>query len=96
MASYPFHPSRFVTVFPWLLALVVILASLGLIVRMEHNEILSRLGGSSPGRIDFNLGFVTQLATYVVLPLAAILSRLFPETGDLIFSTLSPLARLLP
>jgi hypothetical protein len=76
--------------------LVVVAGGLILIVRMERNEILSRLGGSTPGRVDFNFGFVREIGVYVVFPLLAIIARTFPEIGDPLFSWLGSAQRLLP
>lgn len=96
VSTYPLQPARFVTVFAWALVLVVVTAALAVIVRMERNEILSRLGGSRPGRIDLNFGLLSQLFVYVALPLVAVLANIFPEARDLLFSWVGPLHQLLP
>jgi hypothetical protein len=96
VSAYPLQPARFVTVFAWALVLVIVIAALAVIVRMERNEILSRIGGSKPGRVDLNFGLLSQLFVYVLLPLVAVLANIFPEMRDLLFSWVGPLHQLLP
>jgi hypothetical protein len=96
VASYPLQPSRFVTVFAWLLMLLVIVGGLASILFMEKNELLSRLGNSGPGRLSLSVPFVGQLIMYVALPTAVIVASVFPEVSELLFAWLAPLARLLP
>jgi hypothetical protein len=96
VASYPLQPSRFVTVFAWLLMLLVIAGGLASILFMEKNELLSRLGNSGPGRLSLSVPFVGQMIMYVALPTAVVVASVFPEVSELLFAWLAPLARLLP
>jgi len=96
VSSYPLEPTRFVTVFSWTLMLAVIALAFVVIVRMERNEVLSRLSGSTPGRIDFNFALASQLVVYVGLPLLAVLANIFPEIRDQLFAWVGPVRRLLP
>lgn len=95
-SHYPFEPSHFVAVFGWGLAATVILGGLVLIVRMEQNEILSRLGGSRPGRLDLSWSFFGRVLVYVGLPILAVVTNSFPELRDAIFSWVRPFAHFLP
>lgn len=95
VSSYPLEPTRFVTVFSWTLMLGVIALAFIVIVRMERNEVLSRLSGSTPGKIDFNFALAGQLVVYVGLPLLAVLANIFPEIRDQLFAWVGPVRRLL-
>jgi hypothetical protein len=94
--AYPLQPSRFVTMFAWQLVFLVIAGSLYSIVLMERNELLSRLGRSTPGRVDFNFSLLAHVFVYVLLPATAVLANIFPEFSDVLFAWLQPLERLLP
>jgi hypothetical protein len=65
-----------------------------ILVGMERSVILSHLWGSDPGRISFNSDFVQRLALYGALPVLTLISALFPELGDTIFSWLAPARQL--
>jgi|GEM_PF-6672890 len=96
VSAYPLEPTRFVTVFSWTLMLGVIALAFTVIVRMERNEVLSRLSGSTPGQVDFNFALAGQLVVYVGLPLLAVFANIFPELRDQLFAWLGPMRRLLP
>lgn len=95
-SCYPFVPARFLTMCVW--SAVVIVVSIGLfrMIALERNEVLSRLGGTRPDRIEWNAAFVKQLALYVALPLVAALLGLFPGIAETLSVYLTPLLRLMP
>jgi len=65
------------------------------IVRLERNEILSRLSGTDPGRVNFNFKFISEIAVYVALPILALVATLVPEVSDHLAAWLDPLRRIL-
>jgi hypothetical protein len=96
IVAYPFHPSRFITVFTWTLVIVVVAGCLISILDFERNEVLSRLAGTEPGRINLRPELLGKIVLYVVLPLVGLLAALFPEVADLLLSWIEPLRNLLP
>lgn len=64
--------------------------AVSILVGMERSTILSNLWGSDPGRVSFNREFVQRLALYGALPVLTLVSALFPEMGDTLFSWLAP------
>jgi hypothetical protein len=64
--------------------------AVSILVGMEWSVILSNLWGSDPGRVSFNREFVRRLALYGALPALTLISALFPEMGDTLFSWLAP------
>jgi hypothetical protein len=96
VVAYPFHPPRFFSVFSWAMVLVVVAGGLVVIMRLERNEIMSRLAGTSPGRINLRMNLISQLVLYVVLPVGALAATLLPEVSDVLFGWLEPLRRALP
>jgi hypothetical protein len=75
--SYPFEPVQWATVLVWLLFLGVIGLATQAMFQMNRNTVLSRLTGTDPGKINWDLGFVKQLALYVLLPLISLVSTQF-------------------
>jgi hypothetical protein len=95
LAAYPFHPPRFIDVCSLLVVASVAIGGLVVIVRLERNEILSRLAGTPPGRVSFNFNFVSELLVYVVVPVLALVATLVPEVSDQLGAWLDPLRRAL-
>ena len=95
LAAYPFHPPRFIDLCSWVVVAGVVVGGLVVIVRLERNEILSRLSGTAPGRVSFNFNFISELVVYVVLPILALVATLVPEVSDQLAAWLDPLRRAL-
>jgi hypothetical protein len=93
--AYPFQPHRFMSVFSGALLLVIAAAALRVIMRLERDEVLSRLAQTKPGSVEFTPQFLRQVVLYVVLPVAALTARIFPELSDMLFSWLTPLRSVL-
>ena len=72
--SYPFEPIQWATVLVWLLFLGVIGLATQALFQMNRNTVLSRLTRTTPGKINWDLGFVKQLAIYVLVPLISLVS----------------------
>src|SRR5262245_4669674 len=58
LAAYPFQPPRFIDLCSLGVVAAVVVAGLVVIVRLERNEILSRLSGTAPGKVSFNFNFL--------------------------------------
>jgi hypothetical protein len=95
-SCYPFVPARFLTMCVWSAVVVVVVIGLVRMLALERNEILSRLGGTRPDRIEWNASFVQQLLLYVALPLLAALLGLFPGIAEALSAYLSPMLRVMP
>jgi hypothetical protein len=57
--------------------------------------VLSTIAGTSPGRITWDRGFIVSILTVVVLPLLALLARIFPSLGGSLESATDSALRLL-
>jgi hypothetical protein len=68
--------------------------SMWILFGMERNAVISRLRKTTPGRVNFSWEFARRVAVYGILPLLAVISALFPEIGQPIFSWLGPLQKL--
>jgi hypothetical protein len=92
--SYPFRIGNWLQNYTWSVVIFVVLIGLRRMLALERNELLSRLGGSRPDRIDWSANFVHQLLLFVVLPLAAVVIGVFPSLGDAFASQIGMLIRL--
>jgi hypothetical protein len=55
---------------------------------MERNTILSRIAGSTEGKL--NKGFYLRLMSYGALPVLGILASQFPAISNFLFSWVQP------
>jgi hypothetical protein len=81
-ASYPFQPQQLLVAFSLMLAGAVVLVLLVAIVQADRDPLLSRMGGTEPGRITLDRGFIGQVVTYGVVPIATVLATQFPTAGQ--------------
>jgi len=73
--------------------MVVVAGTLAVLLHMERNEVLSRIGRTQPGKVDLSPRFFVQILLYAVLPLGAVVTSAFPELGNLLFAWMDPLLR---
>lgn len=91
---YSFQGRSMLLTLDWVAVAATSAIALYIVVQMERNEVLSRLWKSTPGRVNFNREFVGRVAIYGALPLVTIVSGVFPEIGDTLFSWLAPVRQL--
>jgi len=94
IGSYPFQPRHPVIGLAWIVGLIGIAGVVWTFVDMDRDLILSYIAKTSPGRINFNLEFATNLLVYGLVPLLTLLATQFPELGDWILSMLNPAMRI--
>jgi len=91
VTSYPFQPERLILLLWLALVGAVIAAILYVLVRINQDELVSRISRTTPNRFTFDWGFASSLLTYVV-PMAGIV--LIQMSGAFRFM-LEPLVRVL-
>jgi hypothetical protein len=87
---YTFPGRSIVLTVDWILIAATSLCAIRVLVEMERDAVLSRLWGSTPGKVTFNSDFVGRVALYGALPVLTLVSALFPEVGDTLFAWLAP------
>jgi hypothetical protein len=88
IGSYPFLAGRQCV---WSLAGVFVVFGVGIILtfaQMDRDAMLSRLGGTDPGKLDGK--FYVRVAAYGALPLLALMASQFPSIGQFLLSWLAP------
>jgi hypothetical protein len=88
IGSYPFLAGRECV---WSFAAVFVVFGAGVVMsfaQMTRDAILSRLGSTDPGKLDWS--FFLRVVYYGALPLLALLAYQFPSAGRVLFSWLEP------
>lgn len=93
VSSYPFRPQSGVKGMFLIEALAVIGIVLFVLVQMNQEEVLSRIHQTDPGHVNWDRGFVINIALLVLLPLLSLLSSASPEVGDALFGWVDPVLR---
>src|SRR3954462_2863583 len=89
---YPFQPQSILSSVAWALLLCVMAMCVWTLLDMERNALLSYMSGSEPGKITWDVGFISQMIVYAGLPILALVAAHFPEVGKPLFDWIRPLA----
>jgi hypothetical protein len=94
VTSYAFEPKQFVSLAIWTALGVAVALTLWAFLQMDRNTTLSRIGGTTPGQVTFDGAFLTNLFTYVGIPLLGIVATQFPKIGELLGRVADQLLRV--
>jgi hypothetical protein len=92
-ASYPFDHQGWVMMTMVLLIAFVAGSVVAVLVGVYRDELISRVSDTTPGKLSFDSGFVSSLATMVVPLLGALLAVSF-DLSDLIHTWFGPMLQL--
>ena len=93
LAAYVLQPSSTLWLMLILLVLVAVVTLVGIVVQMNRNEVLSRINGTVPGTITWDVPFVTNLTIIGIVPALTFVGSAVPWLHDALFSWLDPLLR---
>jgi len=94
LTSFPIYPREPLIGYAWVWALLAASAGVWVSVTMERDVILSRLTGTAPNRVTWNLAFVTKLVVYVGVPILTLFAAQFPQFGGMLLRWMTPLQPL--
>ncbi len=94
LSSYPFQPQSVVKGVFIVLTLVTMAAMFIVMTRMSRNVVLSRMNGTSPGKVSWDTSFVLNVVVFGALPLLALLSSEFPAVRSMLFSWADPVVKV--
>jgi hypothetical protein len=94
VSSYPFHSQSLLLLYGITLLAIVIAESIVLLVQTERNDVLSRITGGTPNKVDIDFSLIATFAAYLSPILIFVLAQ-FGETGRLVYSWFEPVARVL-
>ena len=93
---YPAQPKQVLMGFSWACILACVLASARVFVQMERNEVISHLTGTRPNHVTWDLGFISKIVLWVIVPLLSLFAAQFPEVGATLLQILQPVQKALP
>jgi hypothetical protein len=95
VTSYPLQPQRLWLLFAGLIIVVVAVVAVRLFLQIERDDVVSRVTGGTPNRVDWLHGsFLANVMTYAV-PLLAGFAAASTDLADLIHSWLDPVLQVL-
>ncbi len=94
VGSYPFQPQRFLQVCLWAILLAVVAGVVWVYVRMERDELLSRVSKTNPNKVQFDRTFLTHILAFII-PLVGIALAQFPYVSDMLNQWLAPISGVL-
>jgi hypothetical protein len=90
LTGYPFPGQGVVKVVFLVLFAATVGALLFVITQTNRNAVVSRITGTPPGELTWDLPFLVNLLLFVVLPLVTLVSTEVPQVRELLFSWLTP------
>ena len=93
--SYALHPASTLWVVVILIVIAAVVVLLSVVVQMNRNEVLSRIGGTTPGAVTWNLPFVINLTLIALVPIVTFVGAELPWLREGVFSWLGPMLRSL-
>jgi hypothetical protein len=95
LSTYTFVPRRFMLLLFWTALLTGSGLSLIIFVQIDRDAVLSEIGNRPPGKVTLERAFLSNVFTYAVIPLLALVSSQLPEVSRVLGHWLDPLQRLL-
>jgi hypothetical protein len=92
--SYPFKLLHSADILTWLVVLTIVAVALFVLVEMNRDEILSRIAGTTPGRVSMDRAFFRTILIHVGLPLLGIAATRFSTVGVVFERFVKPLLQL--
>ena len=79
ISSLPFQPRPWFQFTATLSFVAIGIAVVTTFVSVEANEVLSRIAGTTAGKVSFDWSLIVKLAPWVVVPLLMVIGQTFPE-----------------
>ncbi|MGC4094400.1 MAG: hypothetical protein QM756_42115 [Polyangiaceae bacterium] len=95
VASYPFQPQRLLLTWIWVVVGSVVLAGLFVYVELDRNALLSRIAGTTPGRLTLDSALALRVIAWGLVPLLGVAAAQYPDLANTLFHWLEPFTRAL-
>jgi len=79
ISSLPFQPRPWFQFTATLSFVAIGIAVVTTYVSVDANEVLSRIAGTTAGKVSFDWALIAKLAPWVVIPLVMVIGQTFPE-----------------
>jgi len=90
IVSYPFHPQRLLLLVAGFFIVAVAAAGIWVFIRIEKNEVVSRILKTTPNRLNFSWEFIRSV-TLALVPLLGLLAAASSDLSNLLHTLLDPL-----
>ncbi len=94
LSSVPIQPKEPLLAFAWVYVTISVAVGLTIVIAMERDPILSRLSGTKPNRVTWDLDFVLKLVLYGLVPLLTLFAAQFPDIGNTLLRWVAPIQPL--
>jgi hypothetical protein len=84
VTTYAFQPKQFVSLAICVSLAVAVGLTLLVFLQMDRNDTLSRIGDTTPGKVNLDIPFFSKLFTYVGIPAIGLIATQFPSVGQLL------------
>lgn len=79
ISSYPFPMADRLLWFSWTAVVVTVGSMAWMFVSANRDRVISLISGTTPGKTNWNLSLLVNLATHALLPLVVLFGAAFPE-----------------
>jgi hypothetical protein len=90
VTSYPFQPQRLWLLLSVTLIVLVTLTVIFIVIRVERNELMSRIARTTPHQVNFHWTFLSHMLVYA-LPLLGVIVALSSDLSNLAHAWIDPL-----
>lgn len=95
VSSYPFQPYRLLLSYIWVITGTVTLAGVWVFVELDRNTFISRIAGTTAGKLTLDSALVVRVVAWAIIPLLGVAAAQYPEVANVLFRLAEPFARAL-
>jgi hypothetical protein len=94
--SFPAYPRRAMMAVTWAYVLVAVSTAVATVVSIERDSVMSRLSGTSAGKIQWDAAFLQRTVLPLLFALLTLFAVQFPGAGNTLLQWLRPVQTVLP
>lgn len=94
--SFPAYPRRAMMAVTWAYVAVGVATAIATVVSIERDAVMSRLAGTSAGKIEWDAAFLQRTVLPILFALLTLFAVQFPGAGNTLLNWLRPMQTALP
>lgn len=94
--SFPAYPRRAMMAVTWAYLFVGVSTAIATVVSIERDAVMSRLAGTSAGKIEWDAAFLQRTVLPILFALLTLFAIQFPGAGNTLLNWLRPMQTALP
>jgi hypothetical protein len=91
VSTYAIDARRLSMTFIWVGVIAAAATGLWMFVQFDRDELLSRIGHTTPGEVTLDAGFARRVFTWGLLPILSVAAAHYPAVTQTFFAWLQPL-----